>query len=119
MIVNVPTADDFKNSGIDYLNLAWGTAASLVLDLEEMKIHKGEIYSGEEDLPTTVNEEEIGEYWRRAQRNLATALSLILQGTELLLKGHIAKVSPYLLLSGDPGTWPRGSQENDTNFSEF
>jgi hypothetical protein len=50
---------------------------------------------------------------------LSTALSLIQQGTEFLLKGHIATVSPYLLILGDPSNYPSKSHERNIRFSEF
>jgi hypothetical protein len=59
------------------------------------------------------------QYWKQAQRPLSTALSLIQQGTEFLLKGHIATVSPYLLILGDPSNYPSKSHERNIRFSEF
>jgi hypothetical protein len=108
MIVDVPTADDFNASGTDFLNIAWGMIVDLSLDLEGQQ----ELWIGDDDLVTD-------DYWKAAQRPLATALSLVQQGTEFLLKGHIATVSPYLLLSGDPSSWPSKCHERNVRFSEF
>ncbi|BCU14033.1 hypothetical protein MAN88_45970 [Microcystis aeruginosa] len=33
MIIDVPTGDDFKSSGIDFLNLAWDTLISRWVEL--------------------------------------------------------------------------------------
>jgi hypothetical protein len=107
MIVDVPTPDDFNASGTDFLNIAWGMIVDLSLDLERQQ----ELYI-DDGLVTD-------DYWKAAQRPLATALSLVQQGTEFLLKGHIATVSPYLLLSGDPSSWPSKCHERDVHFSEF
>jgi len=108
MIVDVPTADDFNASGTDFLNIAWGTIVNLSLDLEIRQ----KLWIGDDDSVTD-------DYWKAAQRPLATALSLVQQGTEFLLKGHIATASPYLLLSGDPSSWPSKSHEREVRFSEF
>lgn len=90
MIIDVPTADDFSVAGTDFLNIAWEIVLKLSLDLEE----HSEYWRNDDG-------EVKDKYWSAAQRPLSTALSLIQQGTELLLKGHIASVSPYLLISGD------------------
>ncbi len=61
----------------------------------------------------------VAEYWRVAQQELATAVALAQQGTEFLLKGKIAQVSPFLLISGDPGEWPSGCDRVDISFADF
>lgn len=108
MIVDVPTADDFRISGTDFLNIAWETVVDLSLSLAVNQ----EIWIGDDD-------EVADEYWNAAQRPLATALSLVQQGTEFLLKGHIADTSPYLLLSGDSSSWASRSRQQEVRFSEF
>lgn len=45
------------------------------------------------------------DYWGAAKGRLTTSLALTQQGVELILKGRIAAVSPFLLLT-DPGKWP-------------
>jgi hypothetical protein len=116
MIVDVPTGDDFKSSGTDYLNLAWNTLLSLLSQLQKTQ----DFYKEHEDTyKELINPLSSEEYWGKAQRSLSTALSLIQQGTEFLLKGHIATVSPYLLISGDPSGYPSKSHERDVRFSEF
>ncbi|VTT99588.1 Uncharacterized protein OS=Pirellula staleyi (strain ATCC 27377 / DSM 6068 / ICPB 4128) GN=Psta_3436 PE=4 SV=1 [Gemmataceae bacterium] len=59
------------------------------------------------------------QYWESSQQELATAVALAQQGTEFLLKGHIAEVSPFLLLTGGVREWPGGCETADTPFSEF
>lgn len=61
----------------------------------------------------------VGEYWRSAQQALATAVALAQQGTEFLIKGKIAAVSPLILISGDPREWPAGCDKNDIPFADF
>ncbi len=65
------------------------------------------------------DEEIDAELWQSAQRTLATSLLLTHQGCELLLKGRIAHVSPYLLLSSDIKQWPRASTNNDVSFEDI
>ena len=117
MIIDVPTGNDFKSSGIDYLNLAWGTLINLLRELKEAQSYFDE-HSGyeREEVASFLSPEK---YWGKAQRPLSTALSLVQQGTEFLLKGDIALVSPYLLISGDPSSYPSKSQERNVRFSEF
>ena len=37
MILDIPSSDDFMQSGIDFLNIAWVKIIKLLLDLEENK----------------------------------------------------------------------------------
>ncbi|MDZ8108445.1 MAG: hypothetical protein RM338_22865 [Nostoc sp. DedQUE12a] len=121
MIVDVPTGDDFKAAGIDFLNLAWDIIISLLIKLKEAQDFYEEYYADEDENEEISNYYNLpsDEYWKKAQRHLSTALSLTQQGSEFLLKGHIATVSPYLLLSGDPNNYPSKSHERDVRFSEF
>lgn len=107
MITDIPTSKDFMQAGSSYLNLAWSQAIDLSLTFAELAEH----YFGDDEIPV--------EYWKAAQRPLATSLSLLQQGAEFLLKSKIAAVSPFLLFSGSPKDWPKGCQVNDVSFSEF
>lgn len=117
MIIDVPTGDDFKSAGIDFLNLAWDTLISLSTKLKDAEYFYNVYYSDENE--EVIDQLSSEQYWKQAQRPLSTALSLIQQGTEFLLKGHIATVSPYLLISGDPSNYPSKSHERNIRFSEF
>jgi hypothetical protein len=106
MITDVPSPDDFRVSGMAFLNLAWGTAIGLACELDdaaEFGIETAEVSDA---------------YWAAAQRPLSTAASLVQQGTEFLLKARIAEVSPYLLIAR-PSDLPAGSQAQDIPFSKF
>ncbi len=107
MIREIPSSEEFVDSGLSLLNIAWGTAASLLYDLDDAS-------------DNGVDAEEYEDaFWQAAKRQLATALSLIQQGTEFLIKGKIVEISPYLLIMGDPRDWPRNCHKVDTNFAEF
>lgn len=103
MITDVPTADDFQQAGIGFLNLAWDAACELV---RHSRYYQEFDYWGDEEQ----------EYWNAAQRPLATALALTQQGIELLLKAKIAEVSPFLLLDS---SWCRGHDKTDAPYSDF
>lgn len=109
MILEVPSSADFRNHGIDYLNIGWGTVLDILISLEDA----GD-YRGEEDI------KEIGpDFWIAAERELATSLSLIEQGAEFLIKSMICEVSPWLLLTRNPVDWPRGSSRQNVSFALF
>jgi hypothetical protein len=108
VIVDIPNEDDFFESGLSMLNLAWTAAASLYIDLE---------YSEVNELNESENAEQA--YWQAAQHQISVALALSQQGIELLLKGRIVKVSPFLLLTGGPRDWPAGCNEKNTPFADF
>ena len=138
MILDIPSSDDFMQSGVDFLNIAWVKIIKLLLDLEENKQLLEPENSNEEDKSeleikllaysrmvaectdeVVVDKIDTDQYWKKAQRILATSLSLIQQGTEFILKGYIAQVSPFLLLSKDSSNWTSDSQNKDISFSEF
>lgn len=126
MIIDVPTTDDFRTSGIDFLNLAWEKLIELLKQLRRAKEYFDSfsfetIEEEGDEVKITPFQHVISEeaYWRQAQRQLATTLSLVEQGTEFLIKGGIVEVSPFLLLAGIANNIPRGAQERDVRFSEF
>jgi len=108
VIIDIPNENDFFESGLSMLNLAWTAVASFYIDLE---------YSELDELDEGDNAEQA--YWQAAQHPISVALALAQQGIELLLKGRIAKVSPFLLLTGGPRDWPAGCNEKNTPFADF
>lgn len=109
MLLNIPTEADYRVDGINSLNFAWDIATSLFIDLEQ----------SEESLGNDHVAPLVPEYWQKAERRLQSTIPMIQQGVEFLLKGKVAAISPYLLLSGQPSNWPRGSDLRDTEFADF
>lgn len=111
MIKSVPQSSDFVGHGIDYLNLAWSSVINLHVDAQMAEEYRS---LHEED-------EEVGRgrFWTAAERELGTALSLVGQGAEFLLKGRICDISPWLLITKNPTDWPRKSEREDVSFSQF
>lgn len=109
MILEVPTSEDFKNHGIDYLNIGWGTVLDILISLED----------AEDCLSEEGIKEISSDFWVAAERELGTALSLIEQGAEFLIKSRICEVSPWLLLTRNPVDWPRGCSSQNVNFAHF
>lgn len=108
MILDIPTRGDFDSAGITFLNLAWDAVLALEHKLDDASLDDWD-----------VDGEVSDEYWTAAQTPLATALSMAQQGTEFLLKGRIASISPFLLISGSPTEWPRGCDQQDRSFADF
>ena len=108
MIIEIPSSDDFNQEGLSILNLSWDTIATLYFNLTNAEVEAWD------------NDGEVTEeYWQSAQRPISISLALAQQGIELLLKGKIAEVSPYLLLAGSPREWPSGCTENNIPFADF
>ena len=107
MITDIPTPTDFHEAGINLLNLAWDSTVSLLIDRIES--------------PGELNTDYLAsdEYWKSAQPILTSSLSLIQQSVEFFLKGKIAEVSPYLLITSNPANWPKGSDKGNASFSDF
>lgn len=136
MIVEIPDSGDFAQASINLLNLAWQIAAdsvkaygdSEIIHPQDVPVTKfvltdtgKEVTIGGPDLSFTPEEREAAEteFWRRSQPSLGNALSLVQQTVELGLKGRIAGVSPYLLISRDARDYPSGSAKADVPFSAF
>jgi len=106
MVIDVPTADDFRAYGLRYLNLGWGAALRIAIEIIDLQE-----YDSDKVLKS--------DFIKAAEPELATALSLVEQGVEFLLKSRIATVSPWLLISRNPDGWPRRCDKEDVPFAEF
>jgi hypothetical protein len=109
MITEIPSASDFEMAGMNQLYLAWQISMQAISDYES-----AEDYVSAED-----REAAEKEYWAKSQPALANAFALIQQAMEMALKGRIATISPYLLISKDPKDWPKGVDTQPTPFSDF
>jgi hypothetical protein len=109
VITEIPTAEDFQAAGLNQLYLAWQVSMQAVEDYERLV-----------DRAVPDDEAAAGaEYWLKSQPALANAFGLVQQAMEMALKGRIASVSPYLLISRDPKDWPKGVDSHEVPFSEF
>lgn len=108
MIIEIPNKIDFEKSGLSMLNLAWDAITTLYRDLKN-----AEVEEWDEDGEVTE------EFWQSAQHPISIALALAQQGIELLLKGKIAEISPFLLLVGNPKEWPTRCTAKDIPFADF
>nr|WP_319556340.1 hypothetical protein [uncultured Vibrio sp.] len=102
MIVDIPNEKEFFQAGIDYFNMAWDSAIDIFTTIVEF----------------SETMDDVG-YLRSSQRKLESSLALVQQGVELILKGKIVEISPYLLIANKPDSWPKGCAQNDTRFAEF
>ncbi|HEY4001946.1 MAG TPA: hypothetical protein VGO93_23935 [Candidatus Xenobia bacterium] len=107
MIIDVPTHDDFLTTGEDFVFLAADQLFKLLGDFEDIQ--------DEEYIEDPQKAEET--YWSNAQRVMSTSLALLHQGAELLLKGRIAAVSPYLLLFDR--NWRADPKTNNVAFADL
>lgn len=105
MITNIPSHTTFSKTALSFLNLAWESALELAVSLDEAKKY-------DSDVPED-------DYWSACQTQLATAISLVQQASEFLLKSRIAEVSPYLLIGGTPKVWPKECNKEHLPFADF
>jgi hypothetical protein len=108
MITDVATSEDLKRSALDLLVMAWETALDTFRKLERSQI---------EDWDTDGSAR--ADYDAARQPALRHAHVWVHQAQELGLKARIAEVSPYILLVGDPRTWPRPGRDGIVSFSDF
>lgn len=110
MIIEIPTEKDFLTTGENLFNTAWGQLCELLMDFSEIGSLSGD---------WEVNKKDEERYWLAAKQTLITALPNVQQGVEFFIKGKIAAISPYLLISGPISHWPRGCDKKDIPFSNF
>lgn len=87
MITDIPTSSEFEEEGKELLALAWGLLIELLIHVNDIQLE---------------DEEDLNDFWKAAKRQTNTAITLVQQGVEFLLKGAIATHSPYLLLAAYP-----------------
>jgi len=135
VIIEIPDGEDFARASLNLLNLSWEIAVEFLRAYEHSSvIHpedaptelftdlEGKVHLlGGPDNAFTPEERSTAEteFWRRSQPSLGNSLSLIQQSIELGLKGRIAAVSPFLLISRDARDYPSGSAKADVPFSAF
>lgn len=110
MITDLPTTDDFLENGENLLNVAWGILTHLLTTLNEII---------ESDIDDTFNDRDSEKYWIAARQTLSTSLAIAQQATEFLIKAKISAVSPFLIFTGSPSSWPKHCDKKNTHFSEF
>ncbi|MFG0528974.1 hypothetical protein ACF8FB_01295 [Pseudomonas sp. yb_2] len=107
MIKDMPIPDEFFEAGRELLDFAWGTVFDLFTNLDQAE------YFGYDKAEVTEP------YWEAAKRRLSTALAIAQQGVELLLKGKICQISPYLLIGDESTKWPSPYKGKDISFNDF
>ena len=110
MILEIPSKEDFFESAEDFLNSAWGEVIEIISEFDEL-------FDLIDD--DSLKDHDAEKYWKSAKQSLVTALALVQQSVEFFVKGRIASISPYLLISGNPSSWPKKSCSEDVDFSEF
>ncbi|WDQ16446.1 hypothetical protein [Rhodopirellula sp. P2] len=117
MIIEVPNASHYEESGFGYLNLAWTEAISHLLHVNDAKETWWDASADDEDDDAPSEQEQ--RFWQRVQKHLGQSLSLSVQGTEFLLKGRIARISPYLLIANKVAEWPKQNSDGNIRFADF
>jgi hypothetical protein len=117
MIVGVPDHHILKETAIGWMNFAWDTAIDEARSFQDVE----SLYDGiEQEHGADVAQTAIAKHWRAKQLALNNAFSLLQQSLEIALKARIAEVSPFLLIAGDPRSWPKPKDgSNLIDFSSF
>lgn len=117
MIEDIPTKDDFYSSADDMVNEAWEKISNLSHEYYELERNNFFYQTSE-----YFNEESyiygLEQYWQYARPKLISALTLVIQSIEFRLKGLIAEISPYLLLSSSAKNIPK-PEEGIRSFTQF
>jgi hypothetical protein len=116
MIVGVPDHKDLNDTATGWMNLAWEFAITEAERFQETAFVYDEIES--EHGPLKANQ-LIEEHWRAKRLILNNSISLLQQSLEIFIKAKIAEISPYLLIAGDPQSWPSLDNSGVVDFSDF
>jgi len=116
MIVGVPNHHDLYETATGWMNLAWSIAIDEASTFREIEFIFDDI---RKEHGQDKAQEEIDKYWRAKTLNLNNSISLLQQSLEIFLKAKIAEISPYLLIAGDPQSWPFINTSGQVDFSEF
>lgn len=108
MIRNIPTAEELRSSAIELLVMAWEAAVATFALLENSEIEKWD-----------TDGSALADYHAAQQPALRHAHVWVHQAQELGLKANIAAISPYILLAGDPRSWPRPGPNGELEFNDF
>ncbi len=102
MIVNIPTSADFERLADDCLNQAF----DLIFETDKYIFNH----------PGAERKDEV---WAYSHGKLNTAVVLMHQAIEALMKASICSISPLLLLEGKRTEWPVMPQQKDKDFNDF
>jgi len=117
VIVGVPDFQELHDTAIGWLNLAREITINKAIEFQETVLSFREV---EKEHGSAKAEEEADIYWNVARYKLNNATSLLKKLLEIELKARIAKVSPYLLIAGEPQSWPAGiDNSHRVDFSDF
>lgn len=108
MITDIPNASDFYFAGIELLDFSWETTLNLLFEYKNLTEATG---LTDEDWEKT--------YWQSAARSLSISMATIQQAVELIIKGRICEISPFLLLVDPPKQWPTPVVGESLSFSKF
>src|SRR6266404_8514867 len=116
MITGIPDHNELMETATGWLNLAWEIVIGEAERFQEIEFLYDEI---EEREGHDVAEQAINQHWSAQRLKLNNAISLLQQSLEIFLKARIAEVSPFLLVAGDPQSWPSINKSGDVDFAEF
>lgn len=116
MITGVPDHHELNETATGWINLAWDIVISEAANFQDVEHLYAEV---EERDGREVAERAINQHWSAKRLRLNNAISLLQQALEIFLKAKIAEVSPFLLISGDPQSWPSNGKSGKVDFAEF
>jgi len=116
MIIGIPDQNELMETATGWLNLAWDVVINEADKFQEVEFLYHEI---EEREGREIAERAVNQHWNAQRLKLNNAISLLQQSLEIFLKARIAEVSPFLLIAGDPQSWPSIDSSGSVDFAEF
>lgn len=107
MVKNIPESQDYIKTGRELLDISWTMIKELLIAHKE----SGEYFFDDDP-------EISSEFWDLSSRQLNSAFAITQQAIEFLLKGKICAISPFLLITDPPSSWP-SNNKSEIDFSQF
>jgi hypothetical protein len=116
LITGVPDHEALHETAVGWMILAWNNIIECLRDVREYKDY---LAAENDDLKETVLTKRISAVIKSQKYEINNALTLLQQSLEIFLKSMIAKVSPFLLIAGEPRQWPSPDKAGNVDFSDF
>jgi hypothetical protein len=115
MIIGVPDHQGLSATGIGWMNLAWSSIIDCITDVDD----HSEYLQSDLLLDDEKTRKRIARIIQGQRFKINNAITLLQQSLEILLKSRIAETSPFLLIHGDPQSWPKPNDRGEVDFTDF
>jgi hypothetical protein len=115
MISDVPSHAELDETATAWMNLSWEVTVRSLQQFDNIEDHLADLTEFSSSAIDTYK----NDFWQRQRYQLNNSVALLQQSVELFLKARIAEVSPFLLIAGQPQSWPTVGSNGNRSFHDF